>query len=140
MYVNHPNAQATLCAKGGHTAAMTFWHGEILNDWANKWVNYWSSDTDFVTSAMEDTGTFQAMVYLDNIGKVDKDRMMVLRAGSNYTMQPPGVTAAENLLKENDGYAGMQASLESLYIVGSKVLDELIDNWDVYEDSIPGDS
>ena len=89
---------------------------------------------------MEDTGTFQAMVYLDNIGKVDKDRMMVLRAGSNYTMQPPGVTAAENLLKENDGYAGMQASLESLYIVGSKVLVELIDNWDVYEDSIPGGS
>ena len=47
-------------------------------------------------------------------------------------------TAAENLLKENDGYAGTQASLESLYIVGSKVLIELIDNWDVYEDSIPG--
>jgi len=66
--------------------------------------------------------------------------MMVLRAGSNYTMQPPGLTAAENLLKENDGYAGMQASLESLYIVGSTVLVELIDNWDVYEDSIPGGS
>ena len=140
LYVNHPNAQRPpFVLKGGHIAAMTFWHGEILNDWANKWVSYWSNgDTDFVTSAMEDTGTFQAMVYLDNIGKVDKDRMMVLRAGSNYTMQPPGLTAAENLLKENDGYAGMQASLESLYIVGSKVLVELIDNWDVYEESIPG--
>ena len=142
LYVNHPNAQKPpFVLKGGHIAAMTFWHGEILNDWANKWVSYWSNgDTDFVTSAMEDTGTFQAMVYLDNIGRVDKDRMMVLRAGSNYTMQPPGLTAAENLLKENDGYAGMQASLESLYIVGSTVLVELIDNWDVYEDSIPGGS
>ena len=87
---------------------------------------------------MEDTGTFQAMVYLDNIGKADSDRMLVLRGGSNYTMQPPGLTAAENLLKENDGYAGLDASLESLYLVGSKVVSELLDNWGTYKDKIPG--
>ena len=87
---------------------------------------------------MEDTGTFQAMVYLDNIDKVDSDRMLVLRAGSNYTMQPPNITAAENLLKENDGYAGLDASLESLYIVGSKVVGELLDNWEIYKDKTPG--
>ena len=64
--------------------------------------------------------------------------MLVLRGGSNYTMQPPGLTAAENLLKENDGYAGLDASLESLYIVGSKVVSELLDNWGTYKDKIPG--
>ncbi len=140
LYVNHPEAQKPpFVLKGGHIAAMTFWHGEILNDWANRWVSYWSNgETDFVTSAMEDTGTFQAMVYLDNIDKVDSDRMLVLRAGSNYTMQPPGITAAENLLKENDGYAGLDASLESLYIVGSKVVGELLDNWEIYKDKTPG--
>jgi purine nucleoside permease len=62
---------------------------------------------------------------------------MVLRAGSNYTMQPPGVGAAENLLRENDGYAGMEASLESLYLVGSVVIDELLANWDTYAETIP---
>ncbi len=63
---------------------------------------------------------------------------MVLRAGSNFTMQPPGVSAAENLLKENEGYAGMEAALESLYLVGSVVIDEILANWDVYADTIPG--
>ncbi|MAP94772.1 MAG: hypothetical protein CMK07_07460 [Ponticaulis sp.] len=63
---------------------------------------------------------------------------MVLRAGSNYTMQPPGKTAAENLLGENEGYAGMLASLESLYLVGGTVIDEITQNWDKYEDEIPG--
>ena len=53
-------------------------------------------------------------------------------------MQPPGITAAENLLKENDGYAGLDASLESLYIVGSKVVGELLDNWEIYKDKTPG--
>ena len=63
---------------------------------------------------------------------------MVLRGGSNYTMQPPGVGAAENLLKENDGYAGLAASLENIYIVGSIVMDELLDNWDQYSVAVPG--
>ena len=49
------------------------------------------------------------------------------------------MTAAENLLKEkNKGFAGLEAALESLYAVGSTVLEEIVDNWDTYEDSIPG--
>ena len=63
---------------------------------------------------------------------------MVLRAGSNYTMQPPNMTAAENLLRENKGFTVMKASLEALYLVGSKVLDEIVDNWDKYKNTIPG--
>ena len=62
---------------------------------------------------------------------------MVLMVAA-HTMQPPGVGAAENLLKENDGYAGLAASLENIYIVGSIVVDELLDNWDRYSVSVPG--
>ena len=139
LYTEHPNARLPpFVLKGGHIAAMTFWHGEILNEWANRWVAYWTDDkTDFVTSAMEDTGTFQSLEYLDRIDRVDKNRVMVLRAGSNYTMQPPGMTAAENMLSENKGFAGLDASLESLYIVGSTVLEEIVSNWEKYENTIP---
>ncbi len=140
LYTEHPNARKPpFVLKGGHIAAMTFWHGEILNEWANRWVAYWTDDkADFITSAMEDTGTFQSLEYLDRIDRVDKNRVMVLRAGSNYTMQPPGMTAAENMFRENKGFAGLDASLESLYIVGSKVLESIVSNWDEYEDTIPG--
>ena len=142
LYTEHPNARKPpFVLTGGHIAAMTFWHGKLMNDWANRWVSYWSDgETDFVTSAMEDTGTYQALYYLDKINKVDVDRFLVLRGGSNYTMQPPGVTAAENLLKENDGYAGMEASLENIYIAGSIVIDELLSNWDQYAETVPGSS
>ena len=140
LYTEHIHARKPpFVLKGGHIAAMTFWHGEILNEWANRWVAYWTNGkTDFVTSAMEDTGTFQSLEYLDRIDRVDKDRVMVLRAGSNYTMQPPNMTAAENLLKENKGFAGLEAALESLYAVGSTVLEEIVNNWDTYKNSIPG--
>ena len=52
-------------------------------------------------------------------------------------MPPPGVSAADNLLRENEGYSGMNAALESLYLVGSKVVDTLIGDWDRYEKSVP---
>jgi len=141
LYTNYEMAQKPpFVLKGGHLAAMTFWHGEIMNEWANDWVEYWTDGkSEFVTSAMEETGTYTSIEYLDRIGKVDKHRFMVLRAGSNYTMQPPGKTAAENLLSENEGFAGMLGSLESLYLVGGTVIDEITGNWETYRDNVPGE-
>lgn len=139
LYTEHPNAQRPpFVLKGDHLAALTFWHGEILNNWANDWVDYWTDgEGEFVSSAMEDTGTMQAITYLDNAGRADRDRVMVLRTASNYTMPPPGVTAAENLLAENEGYAGLDASLESAYLVGSRVIDTLLENWETYRERTP---
>jgi purine nucleoside permease len=138
-YVNHPNAQKPpFVLRGDNIAALTFWHGEILNAWANAWVDYWSDGNgEFVSSAMEETGTFQSLTYLDKIDRVDIDRVMVLRSASNFTMPPPGVSAAENLLRENEGYTGINLAVESLYLVGSVVIDELLDNWATYEYEIP---
>lgn len=117
---------------------MTFWHGRLMNDWANRWVNYWSDGaTDFVTSAMEETGTFRSISYLHEINRVDKNRFLVLRSGSNYTMQPPGVSAAENLLRENSGYAGLNTAVESLYRVGSVVVEDILANWSSYKTTLP---
>lgn len=140
QFVNHPNAQkAPFVLKGEHLAAMTFWHGELMNEWANRWTDYWTDGKgEFVTSAMEDTGTATSLQYLDKLGVVDADRFMVLRAGSNYTMPPPGFTAAEYLLRENEGFAGLVPSVESLYLVGGTVIDELLGNWDIYADCVPG--
>lgn len=134
-----PNAQkAPYVLKGDTLSAMTFWHGKILNEWAHRWVDYWTDGKGrFVTSAMEDTGTFQSLSYLHATGKVNKDRVMVLRTASNYTMQPPGMGAAQHLLKENAGYAGLNASVEAAYRVGSVVVEEIVGKWPLYRDHTP---
>lgn len=89
---------------------------------------------------MEDTGVMQAMTYLDSAGRADRNRVMVLRAGSNYTMPPPGTDAATYLLRENEGYAGLEAAVENLYTVGSVVIDELLGKWNVYATQTPGNT
>jgi purine nucleoside permease len=138
-FTGYPNAQKPpFVLKGDTLSASTFWHGKILNEWANRWVEYWTDGKgQFVTSAMEDTGTFQAITYLHPTGKVDKERVMVLRTASNYTMPPPGMSAAEHLLKENAGYAGLNASVEAAYRVGSMVVDEIVGKWAQYRDHTP---
>ena len=138
-YVDHPAAlRPPFVLTGGHLAAMTYWHGALKNAWANELVRYWSDgEANFVTSAMEETGTFQSITYLDNAGLVDKTRFLVLRGGSNFTMQPPTLTAAQSLLRESDGYAGLEASLENVYLAGSVVIDELLTGWDQYSENVP---
>jgi purine nucleoside permease len=140
-YVNYPKAQLPpFVLKGDHMAAATFWHGKLMNDWANSWSKFWSDgEANFVTSGMEDTGTYQSLTYLDKAGKVDKTRFMVLRTASNYSMQPGSLTAAENLKLESgeNGYAGMQSSLESAYSVGSTVVNDIVANWEKYKDAYP---
>jgi purine nucleoside permease len=140
LYKGFPNAQKPpFVLRGDNLAGMTFWHGKLLNEWANQWVRYWSDGKgEFVTSAMEDTGSFSSVNYMHPTGKVNRNRFMVLRTASNYTTQPPGQTAAEHLLKENEGYAGLNASVESAYRVGSVVVDEITGHWDQYRDNTPG--
>lgn len=139
LYTNYPNARKPpFVLKGDNLAAMTFWHGKLLNEWAERWVKYWTNGKgNFVSSAMEDTGTYQSLTYLSETGKVDKNRVMVLRTASNYTMPPPGVTAVDDLLQDHEGYAGLDASVEAAYRVGSKVVDTLVDHWDIYRDHTP---
>jgi purine nucleoside permease len=140
LYKGYPNAQKPpFVLIGDQLAAMTFWHGKILNDWANKWTKYWTDGKgEFVTSAMEDTGSYQSVSYLHESGKVDKNRFLVLRTASNYTMQPPGITAADNFLNiDHGGYAGLNASLESAYKVGEVIVKEIVDNWSKYENNVP---
>jgi len=68
---------------------------------------------------------------------VNKDRVLVLRTGSNYSIPPPGVTAAENMQKENAGYSALGPSVEAAYKVGSTVVEELLGKWSLYRDRPP---
>ena len=139
-YTDTPNARRPpFVLKGDNLASSTFWHGKLLDRWANDWVKYWTDGKgNFVTTAMEDSGTLQALTNLAHAGKVDLSRVMVLRTASNYDSQPPGRTAAENLAEENLGtYSAYIPSLENAYRVGSKVVHELTTHWPLYADAPP---
>ena len=126
--------------KGDTVSSGTFWHGKLLNEWAIDWVKYLTDGKgDFATTAMEDTGTLQSLTLLAKAGKVDLNRVLVLRTASNYDMPPPGVTAAENLARTKLGsYSAFLPSLEAAWRIGNTVVQEIVKNWTKYRDHVPG--
>jgi purine nucleoside permease len=125
--------------KGDTLSAGTFWIGARLTEWANDWVAYHTGGQGrYVTSAMEDTGTLQSLTWLARTGKVDVRRVLVLRAGSDHDLPPPGRTAAEQLARTKIGqYAAFLPALESAYRVGSVVVDRLVADWATVRDTPP---
>jgi len=69
------------------------------------------------------------------MGRVDFQRVLVLRTGSNFSMPPTGQSAADSMVAE---YAGMLPALEAAYRVGSPVVDALVEGWAGFEAKAPG--
>ena len=125
--------------KGDTLSSMTFWHGRLMNQWANDWVKYHTGGKgNYVTTAMEDTGTLQALTFLDKAVRVDRNRVLVLRTASNFDQQRPGITAAESLAETKIGqYGAYIPALEAAWRVGRTVVAKLTSHWDRYRDRVP---
>jgi purine nucleoside permease len=139
-YTDTPAAQRPPAVLiGANLASSNYWHGKLLNERANRWVSYYSGGkANYVTTAMEDSGTLRALANLGRAGKVDPRRVLVLRTASNFDMQWPGGTAAESMNGEQLGiYTAYLPSLEAAYRVGSRVVHALLADWTRYESTLP---
>ncbi len=136
-YKGYPNAMAKPRVQLGDTlSASTYWHGKLLNQWANDWVRlYAGPGANFVTTNMEDSGTLTAIRRLDAMGKADLQRVLVLRTVSNFSMPPPDKTAAWSATAEYAG-SGLPA-LESAYQIGRVVVERLVKDWGTVADAVP---
>ena len=139
-FTGFPNAVLPpFVTHGDVLSGMTFWHGVLMDQWANAWARYFTGGQgNFMVTAMEDTGTLQALKFLSHAGRVDLQRVLVLRTVSNYDRQPPGVTAAGSLKQMIDGdYDAYIESLEAAERVGDKVVRDLVVHWQEHESAIP---
>ena len=120
---------------GDEVSSSKYWHGKLMDQWAARWMTYFTNgEGHFATTAMEDTGTLQSLQFLAKAGKVDWQRILVLRTVSNFDQQPNGMDAAQSLASQRIGqYGAYLPSLESAYQVGHIVVSELIKNWAVYQ-------
>jgi len=136
-YAGYPEAQRPPFVTVGDTlSSSTYWHGALLNRWANDWLHvYAGRDANFMTSNMEDSGTLTALHRLDRIGRIDVRRVLVLRTVSNFTMQPPGRTAVWS--KTTPYPDAGRPALESAFVVGNTVVQALLAGWSDYEDQMP---
>ena len=127
-FVGYPEGQRPPFVLIGDTFASDYyWHGKIMTGYAEDWVKlYTQGKGTFVMTEMEDSGFMEAIDRLTAMKKVDPKRVMVLRTGSNYSMQRPGHEAIESVTAP---YIGSKLALESAYLCGSTVLHEILGHW-----------
>ena len=120
---------------GAALASNSLWHGALLNRWAEQWVDYWTEGrARFVASAMEDAGIVSSLHALARAGRVDRERLLILRTASNYNVPPEGVGAAASLAGEmRQGFTAYEPALEAAYRVGSAVVREIVEQWSSWE-------
>lgn len=125
--------------KGTTMSSSTFWHGSHMNAWANAWTQYFTDGKgNYMISAMEDTGTMQSLTLLAQAGKVDINRVLVLRTVSNYDREAPNTTAAESLNAfSNRRYSAFSTALETAHTVGAEVVHYLVNNWNEVKSKPP---
>lgn len=122
---------------GDTLGSSTYWHGDLLNKWANDWMHLHAGKTsNFMTTNMEDNGSLTALHRLEKTGLVDTQRVLVLRTVSNYSAPPPGKTAAWSTTAPYPD-KGLPA-IEAAYSLGNRVVQELLSNWSTYKTTIPG--
>ncbi|HEY8995184.1 MAG TPA: purine nucleoside permease [Lacunisphaera sp.] len=115
---------------GDSFASCRYWHGARMQQWADDWTRLYTKGEGLCAMTnMEDHGIANALTRLDALGKVDFQRVLFLRTGSNFSMPPAGQTAAESMVEE---YAGMVPALEAAYRTGSPVVHALVADWPRY--------
>jgi len=139
-FTGFPNAlKQPFVSRGDILSASTFWHGSKMNEWANAWTRHYSGGAaNYMAAGMEDSGTLQALTFLNQAGRVDLQRVLVLRTVSNYDREAPGASVAESLQEMVSGnYSAYMPALEAAEIVGDKVVRNLVEHWVERESTIP---
>ena len=134
-YAGEPNAQRPpFVLKGEALGATRFWHGAKRTQWAQDWVKLWTDGAGvFVMTDCEDQGILDVLDLYAKAGKVDFQRVMVLRTASNYSRPPLGAPAFPRAFHDE----GAVSAFDSAYRVGSVVVRELTARWDRYEANTP---
>ena len=118
-----------------------FFHGAQMMRWAEDWVKiYTHGKGSLAMSDCEDQGVCLAVQRLGMMGKVDSNRLLILRTACNYILPPPGVTTADSLFGDTVSDTGGNAyipALEADYRVGHVVVQNLLQGWAKYRDQIP---
>ncbi len=126
-------------ARGDTLSASTFWHGSKMDEWANAWTRYFTAGQgNYMIAAMEDSGTLQALTFLNQAGRADLQRVLVLRTVSNYDREPIGGSAIDSLKEMVSGnYSAYMPALEAAQAVGDKVVRDIVEHWSDRESTIP---
>lgn len=112
-------------------SADTYWHGTKLAEATEQWTKLLTDGKgEYCTSQMEDNATLTALKRAADAGKLDYDRIALLRTSSNFDRQGKDQTASESLAAKSGGFP---LATTNAYRVGKAYADSIIKDWKSWE-------
>lgn len=112
-------------------SADTYWHGgEIATELAEHARTLTDGKADYCTSQMEDNATLTALKRAADAGKLDFNRIAVLRTASNFDRPHEGQSAADSLSVKSGGFG---PATQNAFLAGNALAQDIIKNWSRYE-------
>ena len=120
---------------GDEVSTTRFWHGERRTEWARDWMKIWTDGAGtFAMTACEDQGILDVLGLWGREGRVDPNRVLVLRTASSYSPRTRRGPAEPQVLPRRRG-RGLRGRLPEM---SSPVVKALVAGWDMYATAIPG--
>ncbi|KAF7316197.1 WD-REPEATS-REGION domain-containing protein [Mycena indigotica] len=106
----------------------TYWSGDLLGEMVENTTKVLTNgNAVYCTTQQEDNATLNVLFRATLAGLLDFSRVIVMRAGSDFDRPYATQTVIDNLLGPTPGFA---PSLMNLYLVGIKVVEGIISQWD----------
>jgi purine nucleoside permease len=83
----------------------------------------------------EDFAIVTTLERLSSIGKVDRQRVLVLRGASNFDQPPPGEPAVGSLQTTAEN-GGLRLAMENGWRVGTVFVQEVVGHWPAWRDGV----
>jgi purine nucleoside permease len=113
----------------------TWWHGKAISEAMAAWTKTLTDGAaTYCTTQQEDNATLTALQRSAEMGRLDFNRVALLRAASNFDQEYPGETPTDSLAANSGGFV---PSLVNAYRVGSKLTEAILSNWDQWKDGPP---
>jgi purine nucleoside permease len=113
----------------------TWWHGKAISEAMAAWTKTLTDGAaTYCTTQQEDNATLTALQRGADMGRLDFNRVALLRAASNFDQEYPGETPTDSLAANSGGFV---PSLVNAYRVGSKLTEAILSNWDEWKDGPP---
>jgi purine nucleoside permease len=110
--------------------ADNYWAGNKIRDEVEKAVKLYEAETPYMVTQMEDIAIAAVAERFNKL-----DRLLVIRDVTDFDTPYEGQRAIEVF---NSTWGGIfDIAMKNNVLVGSVVVDELINNWDKYKDKIP---
>jgi purine nucleoside permease len=105
-----------------------YYSGALLSEAFDNTTTTWTNGSGhYCMSAQEDNATLEVLLRMAIEGLVDFSRVILMRTGSDFDRPPPGVTAYEHLLINDQN--GFEIAVENIYYAGVEILKGILSEW-----------